>query len=327
MTFRPPRPDPFMAIMLVVLVLATVLPVSGAAAIWFGWLTDAAIAVLFFLHGAKLSRRAILEGVGAVRLHVMVFLTTFAVFPVAGLGIAALLSGAVDPVILAGFVFLCIVPSTVQSSIAFTSMAGGNVPAAICSASISNLAGVVVTPALAALLLAGRGGAEFDMVGAAQKIALQILLPFVAGHVCRPLLGGWIDRHKALVGRVDRTSILLVVYGAFSAAVVEGLWRRVGALDLVMVVAISSLLLALMLGVTRLAGRLAGLPREDRIVLVFAGSKKSLASGVPIAGALFPAAVVGPMILPLMVFHQIQLMVCTVLALRYGRELSEPAAG
>ena len=320
MTIRLPRPDTFMIIMLAVLLLATVLPVSGTAAIWFGWLTDAAIALLFFLHGAKLSRRAIVQGIGAMKLHVMVFLTTFALFPLAGLGIAALLSGAVDPVILAGVVFLCIVPSTVQSSIAFTAMAGGNVPAAICSASISNLAGVVVTPTLAALLLAGRSGAEFDMVGASQKIAVQILLPFVAGHLCRPLVGGWIDRHKSLVGRVDRGSILLVVYGAFSAAVVAGLWRRVGALDLAVVVGLSVVLLALMLGVTMLAGRLAGLPREERVVLVFAGSKKSLASGVPIAGALFPAAIVGPMILPLMVFHQIQLMVCTVIALRYARD-------
>ncbi|HEX2793142.1 MAG TPA: bile acid:sodium symporter, partial [Croceicoccus sp.] len=147
-----------------------------------------------------------------------------------------------------------------------------------------------------------------------------ILLPFIAGHLCRPLVGGWIDRHKSLVGRVDRGSILLVVYGAFSAAVVEGLWRRVGALDLALVVVLSVVLLALMLGITMLAGRWAGLPREERVVLVFAGSKKSLASGVPIAGALFPAAIVGPMILPLMVFHQIQLMVCTVIALRYARE-------
>lgn len=320
MTFRLPRPDSFMIVMLAVLMLATVLPVYGTLSIWFGWLTDAAIALLFFLHGAKLSRRAIVQGIGAVKLHVMVFLTTFALFPLAGLGIAALLAEVVDPVILAGFVFLCIVPSTVQSSIAFTSMAGGNVPAAICSASISNLAGVVVTPTLAALLLAGKSGADFDMVGAAQKIAVQILLPFVAGHLCRPLVGGWIDRHKSLVGRVDRGSILLVVYGAFSAAVVEGLWRRVGALDLALVVVLSVVLLALMLGITMLAGRWAGLPREERVVLVFAGSKKSLASGVPIAGALFPAAIVGPMILPLMVFHQIQLMVCTVIALRYARE-------
>lgn len=320
MTFRLPRPDSFMIVMLAVLMLATVLPVYGTLSIWFGWLTDAAIALLFFLHGAKLSRRAIVQGIGAVKLHVMVFLTTFALFPLAGLGIAALLAGVVDPAILAGVVFLCIVPSTVQSSIAFTSMAGGNVPAAICSASISNLAGVVVTPTLAALLLAGKSGADFDMVGAAQKIAVQILLPFVAGHLCRPLVGGWIDRHKSLVGRVDRGSILLVVYGAFSAAVVEGLWRRVGALDLALVVVLSVVLLALMLGITMLAGRWAGLPREERVVLVFAGSKKSLASGVPIAGALFPAAIVGPMILPLMVFHQIQLMVCTVIALRYARE-------
>ncbi len=221
-----------------------------------------------------------------------------------------------------GLLFLTLLPSTVQSSIAFTAIARGNVAAAVVSASFSNLLGIVVTPLLVALLMQRAGSGNLVSLSAVEGIVLQLLLPFVLGHILRPWIGGFIDRHRANIGRVDRGSILLVVYAAFSAAVVEGLWQTVSRDELVMLVAVSTGLLLIILLTSWGMGRLIGLSREDAIVLQFCGSKKSLASGVPIAGVLFPAAMVGPILLPVMVFHQLQLIACAWLARHYGAQLA-----
>jgi len=188
----------------------------------------------------------------------------------------------------------------------------------VVSASFSNLLGIVLTPALVALTMEKSGTGNLISLSSIEDILLQLLLPFIVGHLSRPWIGGFISRHRAMMGRVDRGSILLVVYAAFSAAVVEGLWQKVSRGELLLLAAICIAMLAAVLLFTHLLGRLLGLSREDAIVLQFCGSKKSLATGVPIAGVLFPASAVGPILLPLMLFHQIQLMACAVLARRYG---------
>ena len=195
-------------------------------------------------------------------------------------------------------------------------MARGNVAAAVCSASFSNFAGIFLTPLLVALLLTGQSGGFSGE--SAQRIGVQLLLPFLAGHLLRPWIGAWVAGRGRVLGLVDRGSILLVVYTAFAAAVTEGLWETVSAGDLALLCLLSAALLALVLLLSHGLGRAMNLPRADRIVLQFCGSKKSLASGVPMAGVLFGTAQVGAIILPLMIFHQIQLMVCAVLARRYG---------
>jgi sodium/bile acid cotransporter 7 len=320
--------DPFLVILVAVVGGASLMPVRGVAAAWTDVAADLAIALLFFLHGAKLSRAAIVAGIGKLRLHGLVFASTYLLFPVIGLALVWALSGHVDPLLLSGLLFLTLLPSTVQSSIAFTAIAGGDVAAAVCSASLSNLLGIFITPALVSLFMQMGGGETISTLESAKAIALQLLVPFVAGHLLRPLIGGFVDRHRTLVQRVDRGSILLVVYAAFSAAVVNGLWNRVGALDLGLLLALSAIILAIVMGANFLVARFARLPREDAIVLMFCGSKKSLASGVPMAGALFPAMQVGMIVLPLMIFHQLQLFVCAVLANRYkrAREAEELAA-
>ncbi|RIV81152.1 bile acid:sodium symporter [Aurantiacibacter xanthus] len=308
--------DTFILLLLGTVGLASLLPARGVGADIAGGAADVGIVALFFLHGARLSRQAVIEGLRHWRLHATVGAVTYGVFPLLGLGIALL--PFIDPWLRTGLVFLTLLPSTVQSSIAFTAMARGNVAGAVCSAAFSNLAGIVITPVLVALMLTGeQGGISGDAV---LTIVVQLLLPFVAGHLLQPLIGKWIARQRALLLVVDRGSVLMVVYAAFSAAVVEGLWSRVSPADMVTIVALSALLLAFVLVFTWLVGRWLGFSREDVIVLQFCGSKKSLATGVPMAGVLFPAATVGAVILPLMVFHQLQLMVCAVLAARYGRE-------
>jgi sodium/bile acid cotransporter 7 len=317
--------DPFLLALVGTVIVASLLPCEGAAASLFGALTDIAIALLFFLHGAKLSREAILDGIGNWRLHVAVLASSFALFPLIGLMLHAGLRPWIDRSMLDGLLFLCLLPSTVQSSIAFTAIARGNVPAAVCSASLSNLLGIFITPLLVGLVLVKGSNAEGGVsLGAVGDIVLQLLVPFVVGHLSRPFTAGWIGRHRALTEIVDRGSILLVVYTAFSAAVVEGLWHRLSAGDLLTILVVDAALLAMALLATTFGARALGFGKADEIAIVFCGSKKSLASGVPMAGVLFPAAAVGPMVVPLMLFHQMQLMVCAGLARRYAGRKARP---
>ena len=329
--------DRFTLMLVTTVALASVLPASGMAARWLDRATTGFIALLFFLHGAKLSRQAILAGAGHWRLHLGVFSFTFLAFPLMGWGLRPLLEPLCGPALYRGVLYCCALPATVQSAIAFTSVARGNVPAAVCSASASSLLGIVVTPLMAGLLLGGfhaPGAQAGEVPGlsasaflhAVGKITVQLLVPFVAGHLARHWIGGWIDMHKAVLKPVDQGSILLVVYAAFSAAVLEGLWRTVPWPALAGLLGVCAVLLTLALLGTRTLARLLGFTVEDEITTVFCGSKKSLATGVPMARVLFPAAQAGPILLPLMLFHQMQLMVCAVLAARYARRREGPDA-
>ena len=280
--------DPYVVMLVGTMVLASLLPCRGQGAAIFAGLTDAAIILLFFLHGAKLSREEIRAGIGHWRLHIVVLMATFMLFPllgllVSGLAIALGLAGVAP-----GMLYLSLLPSTVQSSIAFTALAGGNVAAAVCAASLSNVLGIFLTPALVALFMHSSGSGVAISGQAVQTILLQLLLPFVVGHLCRPLVIGFIRRHKPLVTAVDRGSILLVVYTAFSAAVVAGLWQRIGLDELAFAFVASCAILGLVMAITLFAARRLGFSRADEIVILFCGSKKSLASGVPMAGAIFP---------------------------------------
>ncbi|MCB2047905.1 MAG: bile acid:sodium symporter [Novosphingobium sp.] len=312
--------DPFLIWLAMAVVLASLLPARGSGADLFWALSQAAIVLLFFLHGAKLSREAIVQGIGNWRLHLATLGSTYVLFPALGLATAALAAGWTDPLLVSGVLFLTLLPSTVQSSIAFTSMARGNVAAAVCSASLSNLLGIFVTPLLVGLLMTtGKAQQGFDWQ-AVQSITVQLLLPFLVGHLLRPLVGGFVERNKKLLMPVDRGAILLVVYAAFSAAVVNGIWTRLDVADLVILLVVSAIILGAVMLINVGISRAMGLPREDFIVLLFCGSKKSLVTGVPMAGALFAPAQVGMVILPLMIFHQMQLFVCAWIAARFAAE-------
>lgn len=315
--------DTFLLALLATVGLAAVFPARGAAAEVVSITAKVAIAVLFWLYGARLSPQQAWHGVRQWRLHLLVLATTFVVFPILGLAARALVPWLLTLDLYNGLLFLCLVPSTVQSSIAFTSIARGHVSAAIVSASLSNIVGVVVTPALVLLLMHTSGAPRVDAT-AIRDIVLQLLLPFAAGQLMRPWLAGLIARHTVLTKLVDRGSILLVVYTAFSMGMVARIWVSVAVWRVIAVTVVSAVLLAVVLAFTGLIGRLAGLDRGDAIVLLFCGSKKSLASGLPMALVLFPPATVGVIMLPLMLFHQIQLLVCAVIASRLARE-PEPA--
>ena len=315
-------PDTFTLALLTTVVLATLLPMTGNAAHGLDRFTDWAIAVLFFLHGARLPREAIVAGLLHWRLHLLILACTFLLFPLLGLALKPLDGGLLTPELYLGVLFLCALPSTVQSSIAFTAMAGGNVPAAVCAAALSSLLGVFLTPLLMGVLAGAQGGMA-DPLHAVGAIMLQLLAPFIIGHLLRPWLAGWVERQRALLRYTDQGTVLLVVYGAFGASVTEGLWRTTSIGALLAVALISVVLLAIaMPGITWLARRL-GFSREDEIPIVFCGSKKSLASGVPIAKVLFTGGSLGAIVLPIMVYHQLQLIVCAMVARRYARKVSE----
>lgn len=310
-------PDRFILALIAAIGLATYFPIQGEAATLYNYGTMAAIALLFFLHGAKLSRKSIYTGATNWRLHVCVLMSTFVLFPVLGLMSRPILDQWLTPELLAGLLFLCVLPSTVQSSIAFTSVARGNIPAAVCSASASNLLGVFITPLLAGLLITtqSHGGVSLDAIA---SIFLEILLPFALGQIARRWVGSYIAAHPGLIKFIDQGAIVLVVYGAFSASVAQGLWQQMPLSALGVLAIVDVVLLAIVLATTFTVGRLF-FDREDEIVLLFCGSKKSLASGIPIAKVLFAAGTLGTMVLPLMLFHQIQLLVCAVIAGRYAR--------
>ena len=311
-------PDNFTLGLLIAMLTASLIPCNGQAAHTANTVATLAIGLVFFLHGAKLSREAVVAGATHWRLHLLVLLSTFALFPLLGLLLKPVANLLITPELYLGLLFLCALPSTVQSSIALTGLARGNVPAAICSASASNLLGIFLTPVMVGLMLSGVGSghASLDSVGA---IVVQLLLPFLAGQVLRKWIGAWVDRRKAVLRMVDQGSILLIVYIAFSDAVNSGLWHRLPLSALAGLLLACALLLALALTLTRFAARRLGFNREDEITIVFCGSKKSLASGIPMAKVLFAGHALGMIVLPLMLFHQLQLMVCSLLAQRYAR--------
>ncbi len=320
-----PRPDPFLLTLIATLIAASLLPCRGASVAVFHALTIVVIGLMFFLQGARLSRQAMLSGLGAWKLHLMIFGCTFVLFPLLGLALHAALSTLLTPSLWLGILFVCTLPSTVQSSIAFTSIGRGNVPAAVCSATASNLFGIALTPLLVGLLLSRAGGGISGH--AVLSIVLQLLVPFLLGQGLQRWIGGWARRNRTLLSFTDRGSILIVVYTAFSEAVVQGLWHRLSAPTLGVLVLIDALLLLLVLLATRYGARMLGFPHEDEIAIVFCGSKKTLAAGVPMAGVLFPPAIAGLVVLPLIVFHQLQLFACAVLARRYANSQPRVAAG
>jgi sodium/bile acid cotransporter 7 len=317
-------PDRMTLMLLAVVAAASIFPAQGDVAAVLKVITMVMIGVLFFLHGAKLSRAAIIAGATHWRLHLLVLLCTFALFPVLALLFKPAILLLLTPELYLGILFLCLLPSTVQSSIAFTAAARGNVPAAVCSASVSSLLGIVLTPLLVSVAMPASSGAGASL-DSVLMIVYQLLLPFIAGQIGRRWIGGWVDRHKSLVRGVDQGSILLVVFSAFSAAVVEGLWSRVPSAMLGNLILVCILLLAVVMLVVTWLARRFGFSKPDEITIVFCGSKKSLATGIPLAHVLIPAASISMVVLPLMLFHQIQLIVCAVIAGRYARRPVEPA--
>ena len=307
------RPDPFIVLLVGAALLATVLPARGDLLDALGVASTVLIGLLFLLYGARLSTAETLAGLRNWRLQATILATTFVVFPLLGLAAQLLEPAVLTPALAAGVLLLCLVPSTVQGCVVYTRMAGGNAAAAVVSASTSNLLGVFATPALVALLMSTDARVDASAV---LRIVLQLLAPFVLGQLLRPLLGAWVSRHDGRLRVFDRSTIVVVVYVAFSEGAEADVWSSVTALQVLLVALVCLLLWVVVVGWTVLAGRLGRFGRGDRIALLFCGSNKSLASGLPMATVLFAGGDVALIVLPLMLYHQLQLVLGAVLAPR-----------
>ena len=291
------------------------LPAMGAV----DWLAKIMIAILFFLYGVRLKPEETIAGLKHWRLHATILSYTYVIFPILGILVGFLSPGLIGTETYRGLLWICLLPSTVQSSINFTSIARGNVAGAIVSASASNLLGVFITPVLA-LLLMNTTGLSLQ-ASSILDIAAQILLPFILGQLSRRWTTDFVRRHPKLK-YFDQASILVVVYRAFSESHHEGIWGRTSIRDLLIICVFSVVVLALMLAATWFGAWLLGFNRADQIAIQFCGTKKSLATGVPMASVLF-AGGVGLIVLPLMVFHQLQLVACGALSSHYAAKSDE----
>jgi solute carrier family 10 (sodium/bile acid cotransporter), member 7 len=311
-------PDRFFLILLATIGVAALLPARGSGLALVSSIANVAIFVLFFFHGLRLSHQAVWDGARHWRLQLSILVTSFVLLPLSALALSIAFPQFLGDRLWTGILFLAVLPSTVQAAISSTSIARGNVAASVVAAAISNLVAVMLTPLLFALLVARLGG-EGDM-SAIGRIMTMLLLPFVLGQIMRGLLGRWAEKHRAWLSRLDRTTIVITVYVAFSAAFVEGLWEQVASAELVRLMIVVSMLLTIAFLISWALGRALKLGREDRTSLLFAGAHKSLATGAPMARILFPAAEAGMIILPLMLYHQLQLMVSGWMAGHLGKE-------
>lgn len=305
----PIRLDPFIGALLLAALLGAFLPATGSAFDVVQALSMAAIALLFFFYGARLSFAETIAGLTAWKVHGVILSITYIALPLIGIGVylLELLPGSLST----GVLLVCLVPSTVQSAVAFTSIAGGDRALAVVSSSLSNLLGVFLTPALVALVLTS------DVeIGANQVLRILglLLAPFILGQLLHRWLGGFMKRNDKSLKLYDRGSIVFVVYMAFSSGSNANVWTAIGWADAALMLLVCAAVLALAFGITIIAGK--PFARPQRAAIMFCGTNKSLASGLPMASVLFPPDQVALVILPLMAYHQIQLITCSIIANR-----------
>ncbi len=316
------KPDWFLGGMVAAIVIAWAMPEPGAHGGWLHpeALTKASVAVIFFLHGVGLSFGTLRAGVLNWRLHALVQTFTSLVFPLIGFALIGALDGRVAPELRLGMFYLCALPSTVSSAVALTAAARGNVAGAVFNTTVSSLLGTFLTPMWVAVILT-TSGHTMSLGPVMLDLLRWLVLPLAVGQALRSWLGAWAARHKAGIGSVDRAAILLLVYTSFCDSFTQGVWWGAGAGQVVFVGFVCAALFALVMWLTSAAARTLGFSREDRLAVIFCGSKKSLVSGVPMANLIFAAHPgLGLILLPIMIYHPLQLMVGGVLAQRWGRE-------
>lgn len=311
------RIDPMVRLIVAATLLATLLPVTGHMREIAQWVSNGAVFLLFFLYGLRLSRGEVLRGLGNHRLLIPLALWVFGAM--AGIGWLLWQAGShfLPPALALGFLFLGVLPSTIQSATVYSSLAGGNVASSVVAAALVNILGVFVSAPLFSLIAGGRA-ADFQG-GALINVMLLLLLPFVAGQVLQGFARGWVAGHRQLITTLDRATIGIAVYVAFSGAVQQGLWDMLGIGDWAVLVAAVLVFLAFGFGGAWLLGGALKLPRGDRIAMLFSGAQKSTAMGAPLATVLFPATIAGIVLLPLLIYHLLQLVLSAPLANRLAQ--------
>ncbi|MCO5792349.1 MAG: bile acid:sodium symporter [Blastomonas sp.] len=311
-------PDRFVLLLMATILAAALLPVTGQAAVYAGHAVSVAIFLLFFLHGLRLPRAEVVIAMRNWRLQGVMFGFVFVFMPILGLAAASAQGGLLPEGLVVGLLFLGILPSTVQSAISYSSLAGGNVAASVMASALLNLAGIFMTPLLVALLIGAGGGAAIGSDTVLRILAI-LLLPFALGQLAQGWLGAWAGRNKALLSALDRIAIVLAVYVAFSSAVAGGQMQALDWGVLGTLTAIICVMMAIAIAAAWALGGVIALPRADRISLLFAGSQKSIATGAPLAAILFAGPQAGLAILPALIYHQIQLIIAAPIASRLAK--------
>ncbi|KPF76055.1 cytochrome oxidase [Blastomonas sp. AAP25] len=311
-------PDRFVLLLMATILAAALLPVTGQAAVYAGHAVSVAIFLLFFLHGLRLPRAEVVIAMRNWRLQSVMFGFVFVFMPILGLAAASAQDGLLPEGLVVGLLFLGILPSTVQSAISYSSLAGGNVAASVMASALLNLAGIFMTPLLVALLIGAGGGAAIGSDTVLRILAI-LLLPFALGQLAQGWLGAWAGRNKALLSVLDRIAIVLAVYVAFSSAVSGGQMQALDWGVLGTLTAIICVMMAIAIAAAWALGGVIALPRADRISLLFAGSQKSIATGAPLAAILFAGPQAGLAILPALIYHQIQLIIAAPIASRLAK--------
>ncbi|ELI5738016.1 bile acid:sodium symporter [Vibrio fluvialis] len=312
----------FLVGMVVAIALATVTSEFGRSGgvIHLDQLTGIGIAIVFFLHGLGLSPQAIKAGLTNWRLHVYIQMATFVVYPTLWVIFGEAFLAYMPSALAFGFCYLLVLPSTISSSVTMTSVGKGNVPGAIFNASLSSILGVFITPLLIQLFM-GFEGVQLDLLDSVISISKLLLLPMIAGQIMRPYLVAWVDRHKAVVNKVDKYVILLIVYNAFCDSVVNGIWSEFSVGLLATSIVICTVILLVMVHLIQWGARRTKFTLPDEVAAVFCGTKKTLAAGIPMAKVIFGAdPSLGMILLPIMLYHPIQIFYCAVLANRYARQ-------
>lgn len=309
--------DPLVRLLLTAILLATILPVRGEARDIAQHISNAAIFLLFLLNGLRLQREEVLRGLGNFRFLLPLVLWSFGALALAGWGLSLLTAGFLPPMVALGFLYLGTLPSTVQSATAYASVAGGNVASSVVAAALLNILGVFLTAPLFSAM-AGSHGVGIDAEGLV-KVGLILLLPFIIGQVAQHRFGHLAKEHRTLATWMDRSSIAIAVYVAFSGAVEQGIWGRLEGQDWAgLVLGVAVLMLFAFYGAWLLSG-LVGLTWGDRVAMLFSGGQKSIAMGAPLAAVLFPPDMAGVILLPVLVYHLLQLVISAPLAARLAK--------
>lgn len=316
------RLDPTISFMLFGVILAFIFPNLGAKGGPFhlDLVAKYGVSVIFFIHGANLSFEKLKAGLANWRLHLISQGLTYLFFPIVGILVFFGLSGFLDYYLRIGIFFLCTVSSTIASSITMTGIAGGNIGGAVWDATISGLIGIFFTPFMVSLVYKTSGTYDLDVTNSVLEIAKAILLPFLLGHLFMPLFGGFIARHKKQFALIDRTIIIIIVFTAFCQSNLNHVWNETPVPQILLVCLIAPSLLGGFFVLSYQITKSFKLPIEDRIAAVFVGSTKSLANGAPIAAILFAGdAKLSLILLPLLVYHQAQLIAGMALAQKWAR--------
>lgn len=320
MTFlRSLRTHWLLAGLLTAVALAWVFPEAGARGglLRSEFTSKAGIVTIFLLQGALLKLGALRAGAGNWRLHALIQGFTFLVFPAIGWGVALATAGWIPEELRTGFVFLCLLPSTISTAVVYTTLAHGSPAGALFNATLSNLLGVVVTPAWVGLLLGG-AGASLGFGAVVRELVLLLLVPLALGMLSRVVLARFVDARRAWLSNTCSVIILFIVYAAFCNSVQDGVWSRHGGSTTLLAFLGVAVLLAGSSALAVALARVAGLPEADRRTVFFCAPQKTLASGVPMAKVIFATRPeLGLILLPLLLYHPLQLLVHGWMATRW----------